>query len=148
MARDSYFSFQMLALLALFLFGVAVIAVAAVVLLRSAQATEPREARYPDPERGEREVYEELYGERSGTVPARNPDQEQVEKEVYEELYGKRSGTVSAPLPVEPPPKGEAIAPALARPQQTRARGLAGDPERGARIDEGPHSHADCAGLY
>jgi hypothetical protein len=98
----------MFALLALFLFGVAVIAVAAVVLLRSAQATEPREARYPDPERGEREVYEELYGERSGTVPARNPDQEQVEKEVYEELYGKRSGTVSAPLPAEPPPKGDA----------------------------------------
>jgi Transposase len=27
--------------------------------------------------------------------------------EVYEKLYGKRSGTVSAPLPVEPPPKAD-----------------------------------------
>jgi len=121
----------MLALLALFLFGVAVIAVAAVVLLRSARATEPREARYPDPERGEREVYEELYGERSGAVPARNPDQEQVEKEVYEKLYGKRSGTISAPLPVEPPPKADAdsprartpsVVPRLRTPPRSRAR--------------------------
>ena len=95
-------------LIALILFGVAVIAVAAVVLLRSMQATAPREARYPDQERGEREAYEKLYGERSGPVAARYPDQEPVEREVYEKLYGKRSGTVSAPLPVEPPRKANA----------------------------------------
>jgi hypothetical protein len=69
-----------LALVALILIGVAVIAVAAVLLLRSAQGTEPREARYPD---------------------------RQQEREVYEKLYGKRSRTVSAPIPVEPPPKAD-----------------------------------------
>jgi uracil-DNA glycosylase len=68
-------------LIALILFAVAVTAVAAVALLHSSQATEAREARYLDPER--------------------------VEREVYEKLYGKRSGTVSAPLPVEPPLKAD-----------------------------------------
>lgn len=85
-----------------------------VALLRSPQATDAREPRYLDPER--------------------------VEREVYEKLYGERSGNVSAPVPVEPPPKPMWIVPALTRPQQIRARGLPGDPERGTRIDEGPHS--------
>jgi hypothetical protein len=76
----------MLALIALILFGVAVVAVAAVLLLRPSRTTEPRETRFP--------------GRQS-----RYPDQEQGEREVYEKLYGKRSGTVSAPIPVEPPPK-------------------------------------------
>jgi hypothetical protein len=70
-----------LALIALILFGVAVIAVAAVVLLRPGQTTEPRGARYPD------------------------------EREVYENLYGRRSGTVSAPLPKKAPPKADADRP-------------------------------------
>jgi hypothetical protein len=52
---------SVLALIALILFGVAVIAVAAVVLVRSLQATEPRRARNPDPERVKREVHEKLY---------------------------------------------------------------------------------------
>lgn len=51
----------MLALIALILFGVAVMAVAAVVLVRSLRTTESRRARNPDPERVEREVYEKLY---------------------------------------------------------------------------------------
>ena len=72
-------------LIALILFGVAVVAVAVVLLLRSAPVIKAREARYPDPE--------------------------QVESEVYEKLYGKRSGTVSAPLPVEPPPKADPDSP-------------------------------------
>jgi hypothetical protein len=65
-------------LIALILFGVAVIVVAAV-LLRSSRATEVRETRNLDPER--------------------------VEREVYEKLYGKRPGTGSAPLPAKPPLK-------------------------------------------
>jgi len=67
-------------LIALILFGVAVIAVAAVAavaLLRSSRATKATETRNLDPER--------------------------VEREVYEELYGKRPRTVSAPLPAKPP---------------------------------------------
>ena len=82
------------ALIALILFGVAVIAVAAVVLLRSARAIGAREARYPDPER--------------------------AEAEVREKLYGKRLGTVSAPLPVEPPPKADAEPKADADSSRTR----------------------------
>jgi hypothetical protein len=74
-----------LALIALILFGVAVITVAALVLLRSVPAIRAREAQNPDPKR--------------------------VEREVYEKLYGKRSGTVSAPLPVEVPPKADADSP-------------------------------------
>jgi hypothetical protein len=66
-------------LIALLLIGVAVVAVVAVALLRSSRATEGRETRNLDPER--------------------------VENEVYEKLYGKRSGTVSAPLPPKPPLK-------------------------------------------
>jgi hypothetical protein len=65
----------------LVLIGAALIAVAAVLLLRSAHGTEPREARYPDREQ---------------------------EREVYEKLYGKRSRTVSAPLPTEPRPEADA----------------------------------------
>ena len=51
----------MLLLIVLLVFGVAVIAVACVVLLRSLRAIEPRRARNPDPERVESEVYEKLY---------------------------------------------------------------------------------------
>ena len=65
--------------LSLFVFAITVIALAAVALRRSSRATEPKEARNLDPER--------------------------VEAEVYEKLYGKRSGTVSAPLPAKPPIK-------------------------------------------
>jgi hypothetical protein len=83
----------MLGLIALILFGIAVIAVAAAVLLRSAQATEPRKARSADREQGEREV--------------------------YEKLYGKRSGTVSAPLPREPPPDADADSPGTHTPSAT-----------------------------
>ena len=72
-------------LIALILLGVAVIAIAAVLLLRLAPAIKAREARYPDPE--------------------------QVESEVYDKLYGKRSGTASAPLPAEPPPKADPDSP-------------------------------------
>jgi hypothetical protein len=74
-----------LALIALILFGVAVITVATVVLLRLVPAIRAREAQNHDPKR--------------------------VESEVYEKLYGKRSGTVSAPVPVEPPPKADADSP-------------------------------------
>jgi len=74
-----------LALIALILSGVAVLTVPAVVLLRSARAIGAREAQNHDPKR--------------------------VESEVYEKLYGKRSGTVSARLPVEPPPKADADRP-------------------------------------
>lgn len=63
----------MLALIALILFGIAVITVAAVVLLRPARAAIARESRYPDPEQAEREVYEKLYGKRSATVSAPSP---------------------------------------------------------------------------
>ena len=51
----------MLLLIVLLVFGVAVIAVACVVLLRSLRAIEPRRAPNPDPERVESEVYEKLY---------------------------------------------------------------------------------------
>jgi hypothetical protein len=74
-----------LVLIALILFGVAAITVAAVVLVRSVPAIRAREAQNPDPKR--------------------------VEREVYEKLYGKRSGTVSAPVPVEPPPRADADSP-------------------------------------
>jgi hypothetical protein len=73
-----------LALIALVLFGVGVIAVAAV-LLRSAPAIKARQARNSDPEL--------------------------AESEVYKKLYGKRSLTVSAPLPVEAPPKADPDSP-------------------------------------
>ena len=75
----------MLALIALILFGGSVIAVAAVLLLRSAPAIKAR--------------------------LARNSDSELTESEVYERLYGKRSLTVSAPSPVEAPPKADADSP-------------------------------------
>ena len=55
-----------LALIAIVFVGVAILVVATVVLLRS--ATEPRQVRYPDPEREDRDVHEKLSGERSGTV--------------------------------------------------------------------------------
>lgn len=74
-----------LALIAVILVGVAVLAVAAVVLLRSAWATERREARYPNPE--------------------------QAEREAYENIYGKRSKTVSGPLTKEAPLKADADSP-------------------------------------
>lgn len=64
-------------LIALILFGLAVIAVAAVAALRSSRTPEMRETRNLDPEG--------------------------VEREIYEKLYGKRSGTVSDPLPAKPP---------------------------------------------
>lgn len=54
-------------LIALILFGVAVIAVAAAALVRSSWATEARRTRNlrSDPKQVEKEVYEKLYGERS-----------------------------------------------------------------------------------
>ncbi len=58
---ESHTSPFMLALIALILFGVAVIAVAAVVLVRLMQAIEQRRARNPEPERVESEVYERLF---------------------------------------------------------------------------------------
>jgi hypothetical protein len=70
-----------LMLIVLIVFGVAVIALASVVLLRPRQATEARKVRDLLSERGEREV--------------------------YEKLYGKRSTTVSAPVPVERPPEAD-----------------------------------------
>ena len=66
-------------LIALIVFGVALITVATVALLRASRASEASETQTLDPER--------------------------VEAEVYENLYGERSGTASAALPAEPPPK-------------------------------------------
>ena len=63
----------MLALIALILFGVGVIAVAAVLLLRFAPAIKARQARNSDPELAESEVYKKLYGKRSLTVSAPLP---------------------------------------------------------------------------
>jgi hypothetical protein len=80
-----------LALIALILFGVAAITVAGVVLMRSAWATERREARYLDPEQTEREVYENLYGKRLRTI-------------------------YPPPLPVEPPPKADPDSPGTRTP--------------------------------
>jgi hypothetical protein len=74
-----------LALIALIMFGVGVIAVAAVLLLRSAPTIKARQARNSDPEL--------------------------AESEVYKKLYGKRSMTVSAPSPVEAPPKADPDSP-------------------------------------
>jgi hypothetical protein len=93
-----------LELIALILLGVAAIAVAAVGLVRYAQSIEPREARYPR---------------------RRSRDPEQGEREVYEKLYGKRSSTVSAPLPLKPPPKADADSPRTHTPSadpRTRSR--------------------------
>jgi hypothetical protein len=74
-----------LALIGIILFGLAILAVAAVVLLRSPWPIQPRKVGYPDPE--------------------------QAEREVYEKLYGRRSLTVSAPSPVEAPSKADADSP-------------------------------------
>jgi hypothetical protein len=74
-----------LTLIALILFGVGVIAVAAVLLLRSAPAIKARQGRNPDPEL--------------------------AESEVYKKLYGKRSLTVSAPLPLEAPVEADPDSP-------------------------------------
>ena len=71
----------MLVLIGLILFGVAVIALASVLLLRRRQLGEPRKV-------------EDLYPEGS-------------ERQVYERLYGKRSMTVSTPVPVERPPEAD-----------------------------------------
>ena len=62
-------------LIGLILLGVAVIALALVMILRPRQPGHARKA-------------EELYAEGS-------------ERQVYERLYGKRSMTVSAPVPIE-----------------------------------------------
>ena len=97
----------MLITLTLFVFAIAVIALAAMALRRSSRATEPKEARNLDPER--------------------------VEAEVYEKLYGKRLGTVSAPLPVEPPPKTDPDS-ASAHTTSAEPGGITGDPEGGNRI--------------
>jgi hypothetical protein len=70
-----------LVLIVLILFGVAVIVLASVVVLRSRQPGEARKV-------------QDLYPEGS-------------ERQVYEKLYGKRSMTVSAPVPVERPPEAE-----------------------------------------
>jgi beta-lactamase regulating signal transducer with metallopeptidase domain len=71
----------MLVLIGLILLGVAVIALASVVLLRPRQAGEARKV-------------QDLYPEGS-------------ERAVYEKLYGKRSMTVSAPVPVRPPQEAD-----------------------------------------
>jgi hypothetical protein len=63
----------MLVLIALILLGVGVIAVAAVLLLRSAPAIKARQTRNSDPELAESEVYKNLYGKRSLTVSAPMP---------------------------------------------------------------------------
>ena len=68
----------MLLLVVLILFGIAVIAVVSVTLLRPSRATEARRVEDLDSER-----------------------------DVYEKLYGRRSKTVSAPEPVERPQKGD-----------------------------------------
>jgi hypothetical protein len=101
-----------LALIALTLFGVAVFAVAVVLLLRSARAFEPR--RYP---------------------ARRSRDPEQGEREVYEKLYGKRSATVSAPSPAEAPPEVDADSPQAHAPSanprsRTRQRSQSRDSHR------------------
>ena len=70
----------MLLLIVLIVFGVAVIAVASVVLLRQSWATEARRVEDLD-----------------------------SESDVYERLYGRRSMTVSAPVPVERPPKADGL---------------------------------------
>ena len=68
----------MLLLIVLIVFGVAVIAVASLVLLRPSRAAEAQRVEALD-----------------------------SEKDVYERLYGRRSMTVSAPVPVERPPKAD-----------------------------------------
>ena len=102
-------------LIALTLFGVAVFAVAAVLLLRSARASEPREAREP--------------GQRSR-------DPEQVEREVYEKLYGKRSATVSAPVPADAPPKLDAESPQAHTPSANPRSRTPRRSNHGTRIDK------------
>jgi hypothetical protein len=97
-----------LTLIALILFGVGVIAVAAVLLLRSAPAIKARQAR--------------------------NSDRELAESEVYKKLYGKRSLTVSAPVPVEAPPKADPDSPrsqpSADPPPRTHRRSRARDSHR------------------
>lgn len=74
-----------LVLIGLILLGVAVIALASMVVLRPRQTGETRKV--PD-----------LY-------PAGS------ERAVYERLYGKRSMTVSAPVPVKRPPEADVDSP-------------------------------------
>jgi hypothetical protein len=74
-----------LVLIALILLGVAVLALASVVVLR------PRKA-------GEARKVQDLYPEGS-------------ERAIYETLYGKRSMTVSAPVPVGRPPEADVARP-------------------------------------
>ncbi len=74
-----------LVLIGLILLGVAVIALASLVVLRPGQAGKARKV-------------QDLYPEGS-------------ERAVYETLYGKRSTTVSAPLPVERPPEADVDSP-------------------------------------
>ena len=76
---------EVLVLIALILVGVAVIALASVVVMRQRQAAEPRKV-------------QDLYPEGS-------------ERAVYETLYGKRSTTVSAPVPVERSREADADSP-------------------------------------
>ena len=75
----------MLVQIGVILLGVAVIALASVLVLRSRQAGEARRV-------------QDLYPEGS-------------ERAVYERLYGKRSITVSAPVPVERPPEADVDSP-------------------------------------
>jgi hypothetical protein len=72
-----------LVLIGLILLGVAVVALASVVVLRPRQPSEARKV-------------QDLYAEGS-------------ERAVYERLYGKRSMTVSAPVPVKRPPKTDEV---------------------------------------
>ena len=75
----------MLVQIGVILLGVAVIALASVLVLRSRQAGEARRV-------------QDLYPEGS-------------ERAVYEKLYGTRSMTVSAPVPVERPPEADVDSP-------------------------------------
>ena len=70
------------AVLMLILLGVAVIALASVVLLRRRWAGEARKGRDLDPEASEREVYERIYGKRSLTVSAPVPVERRPEADV------------------------------------------------------------------
>ena len=81
-------------LIGLILLGVAVMALASLVLLRPRQAGEARKV-------------QDLYPEGS-------------ERAVYEKLYGKRSMTVSAPVPVERPPEADVDRPQAGLPEEAK----------------------------
>ena len=79
-----------LVLIGLILLGVAVIAVASVVLLRQRRPAEARKVPHLYPEGSEREVYERLYGKRSTTVSAPVPVERRSEEDVGSAPTGLR----------------------------------------------------------